>query len=205
MTWQLPHKSKTDSFTYDPRNPVPTMGGAVCCEPKIFPPGPLDQSSVEKRPDVLVFTSPPLAEEIEVTGPVRTVLYVSTSANDTDFTAKLVDVQPDGKPLLVTDGIQRLRYRLSLNTPVYVKRNQAYQISVDTGVTSYVFAPHHRIRVEISSSNFPRYDRNLNATGPNADQTKMAKAKQTVFHQQGYPSAIILPVIGRARANGAQR
>lgn len=205
LTWQLPRKSRTDAYTYDPHNPVPTMGGAVCCDPKLFPPGPLDQSNVELRPDVLVFTSPPLSEEIEVTGPVRTVLYVSTSANDTDFTAKLVDLQPNGRPLLVTDGIQRLRYRLSLANPVYVKRNQAYQISVDTGVTSYVFAPHHRIRLEVSSSNFPRFDRNLNAMGSNADQTKMIKARQTVFHQKGYPSAVILPVIARQRPNGNQR
>lgn len=128
---------------------------------------------------------------------MRTILYVSTSANDTDFTAKLVDLQPDGKPLLVTDGIQRLRYRLSLDKPVFVKRNQAYQISVDTGVTSYVFEPGHRIRVEVSSSNFPRFDRNLNSAGLNSDQTKMIKAKQVVYHEKGYPSAIILPVIPR--------
>lgn len=203
LTWQLPRKSKTDSFTYDPHNPVPTMGGAVCCELKIFPAGPLDQRAVETRPDVLVFTSPPLAEEIEVTGPVRTVLYVSTNAADTDFTSKLVDVQPDGKALLVTDGIQRLRYRLSLSTPSYVKRNQAYQISVDTGVTSYVFAPHHKIRLEVSSSNFPRFDRNLNQAGANADQAKIVKARQTVLHQKGYPSAVILPVIAHPRAAGS--
>ena len=205
LTWQLPHKSKVDTFTYDPHNPVPTMGGAVCCEPKAFPPGPLDQSIVEMRPDVLVFTSQPLTEELEVTGPVRTILYVSTSVNDTDFTAKLVDLQPDGRPLLVTDGIQRLRYRLSLTNPTYVKRNQAYQISIETGVTSYVFALHHRIRLEVSSSNFPRFDRNLNVSGPIADQSKILKAHQTVFHQKGYPSAIILPVITRARVTGNQR
>lgn len=199
LTWQLPRKSKTDGFTYDPRTPVPTVGGAVCCEPAAFPPGPLDQSSNEKRQDVLVYTSPPLSEEIEVTGLVRTILYVSTSANDTDFTAKLVDLQPDGKPLLVTDGIQRLRYRLSENAPVFVKRNQAYQISVDTGVTSYVFAARHRIRLEVSSSNFPRFDRNMNSPGPNADQSKPLKARQTIFHQKGYPSAIILPVIARSK------
>ena len=204
LTWQLPRKSKVDTYTYDPHNPVPTTGGAVCCDPRLFKPGPLDQSNVEARPDVLVFTSPPLSEEIEVTGQVRTILYVSTNVNDTDFTAKLVDLQPDGKPLLVTDGIQRMRYRLSLTTPVYVRRNQAYQISVDTGVTSYVFAPHHRIRLEVSSSNFPRFDRNLDAMGPNADQTKMSKARQTVFHQKGYPSAVILPVIARQRPNGNQ-
>ncbi|HEY3939174.1 MAG TPA: CocE/NonD family hydrolase [Bryobacteraceae bacterium] len=199
LRWQPVRESPADTFTYDPKNPVPTIGGAICCEPKIFPPGPLDQGRVERRPDVLVYTSARLEEELEVTGPVRTILYVSTSVNDTDFTAKLVDVQPDGRPLLVTDGIQRLRYRLSLDKPVFVKRNQAYQISVDTGVTSYVFARGHRIRVEVSSSNFPRFDRNLNSTGPNADQTKMVKAKQTVFHKKGYPSAIILPVIFRNR------
>ena len=205
LSWQLPRKSKADSYTYDPRNPVPSSGGSVCCEPTVFPPGPLDQSTVETRQDVLVYTSSPLAEEMEVTGPVRTVLYVSTSANDTDFTAKLVDVQPNGRPLLVTDGIQRMRYRLSLCKPVYVKRNQAYQISVDTGVTSYVFAAGHRIRLEVASSNFPRFDRNLNLVGPNADGSKMVKARQMVFHQKGYPSAIILPVIGRGRGSGGQR
>lgn len=195
LQWQPAFRSKFDTFTYDPKNPVPTMGGSVCCEPKAFPPGPLDQRSVEKRPDVLVYTSPPLTEDLEVTGPVRTVLYVSTSANDTDFTAKLVDVLPDGTPLLVTDGIQRMRYRLSLDKPVFVKRNEAYQISVDTGVTSYVFETGHRIRVEVSSSNFPRFDRNLNSAGSNADQTKASKARQTIYHEKGYPSAIILPVI----------
>jgi predicted acyl esterase len=199
LSWQSPRKSRADTFTYDPRNPVPTTGGAVCCEPKLFPPGPLDQTLVEERPDVLVYTSLPLAEELEVTGPVRTVLYVATSANDTDFTAKLVDVQPDGRPLLVTDGIQRLRYRLSLDKPVFVKRNQAYQISIDTGVTSYVFGVRHRLRLEVSSSNFPRFDRSLNSTGPNANQTKLTKARQTVLHEKGYPSAIILPVIAHAR------
>jgi predicted acyl esterase len=205
LNWQLRKKSKADNFIYDPRNPVPTLGGAVCCEPKVFPPGPLDQSKLEERPDVLVYTSPALSEEIEVTGPVRTVLYVSTSANDTDFTAKLIDLQKDGKPLLVTDGIQRLRYRLSLTEPVLVKRNQKYQISIDTGVTSYVFGARHKIRIEISSSNFPRYDRNMNSSGNNADQTKPLKARQTVFHEKGYPSAVILPVIAHERATADNR
>lgn len=198
LHWQAVGKSQSDGFTYDPRNPVPTVGGAICCEATAMPPGPLDQSSVESRSDVLVYTSPPLAEEIEVTGPIRVVLYVATSANDTDYTAKLVDVRPDGQPLLVTDGIQRLRYRLSLTHPVFVKRNTAYQISIDAGVTSYVFSNGHRIRLEVSSSNFPRFDRNLNSLRPNADETKITKARQTVFHQKGYPSAIILPIIAKA-------
>jgi hypothetical protein len=188
-------KAKPDIFTYDPRNPVPTIGGALCCEPKILPPGPLEQSAVEQRPDVLVYTSGPLSEDLEVTGPVKAVLYASTSANDTDFTAKLVDVQPDGGALAVCDGLQRLRYRLSLDEPVFVKRNSVYQISIDAGVTSYVFTNGHRIRLEVSSSNFPRFDRNLNSSAPNANVTKMNKAKQSVFHEKDYPSALILPVI----------
>ncbi len=190
-------KSPPDTFTYNPKDPVPTVGGAICCDPRILPPGPLEQSAVERRPDVLVYTSSPLNENIEVTGQVRAILYVSTSANDTDFTVKLVDVYADGRALIICDGIQRLRYRLSLAKPVFVKRNQVYQISVDAGVTSYVFSSGHRIRLEISSSNFPRFDRNLNSSGLNADVTKITRAKQTVFHERNYPSAVILPVIPR--------
>jgi putative CocE/NonD family hydrolase len=195
LSWRPSEMARVDTFTYDPKNPVPTAGGAICCDPKVLPPGPLNQSAVEQRPDVLVYTSEQLKSDLEVTGPVKVVLYAATSANDTDFTAKLVDVEADGRPLLVTDGIQRLRYRLSLDKPVFVKRNMTYQITIDAGVTSYVFAAGHRIRLEVSSSNFPRFDRNLNSSGSNADQTKLNKARQTVFHEKGYPSAIILPVI----------
>jgi predicted acyl esterase len=195
LQWRPVRKAQADAFTYDPKRPVPTIGGAICCEVKILPPGPLDQTPIEGRRDILVYTSSPLTQDIEVTGPVRLVLYAATSANDTDFTAKLVDVHPDGQSLLVTDGIQRLRYRASLSNPVFVKRNTRYQINVSAGVTSYVFAAGHKIRLEVSSSNFPRFDRNLNSTRPNALETKLAKAHQTVFHDQHYPSAIILPII----------
>jgi uncharacterized protein len=195
LQWRPVRKAQADAFTYDPKNPVPTIGGAICCDAKVLPPGPLDQAPIESRRDILVYTSPPLKEDIEVTGPVRVVLYAATSANDTDFTAKLVDVQPGGQPLLVTDGIQRLRYRASLNKPVFVKRNTNYQINVDAGVTSYVFAAGHKIRLEVSSSNFPRFDRNLNSTRPNALEAKIIKAHQTVFHERRYPSAVILPII----------
>ncbi len=188
-------KSKADHFVYDPAQPVPTQGGPICCDSDVLPPGPLDQSSVERRSDVLVYTSGPLAEDLEVTGPVRALLYVATSANDTDFTAKLVDVPPAGAPRLITDGIVRLRYRLSLSTSTFVKRNTPYQVSVDSGVTSYVFPAGHRIRLEVSSSNFPRFDRNLNTLEPVADAAKAIKASQTVFHEPKYPSALILPVI----------
>lgn len=195
LEWQPVRKAPPDQFTYDPKNPVPTRGGAICCDPVLLPPGPLDQSAIEERPDVLVYTSAPLSSDLEVTGPIRVVLYVSTSVNDTDFTAKLVDVEPDGRALLVTDGIERLRYRLSLSQPVFVKKNEAYQVTIDAGVTSYVFEPGHRIRVEVSSSNFPRFDRNMNSVRPNAYETKFTKARQTLLHAKGYPSEILLPVI----------
>ena len=195
LQWTQAPAGKSDIYSYDPKNPVPTTGGAICCDSGLLPPGPLSQAEVEQRDDVLVYTSGPLREDLEVTGQVRVVLYVASSANDTDFTAKLVDVEPSGRPLLVTDGIQRMRYRVSLETPELMKRNAPYQVTIDAGVTSYVFAPGHRVRLEISSSNFPRFDRSLNSARPNADETRTGKAKQTVFHERGYPSALILPVI----------
>lgn len=195
LQWRPVPSARPDAFTYDPADPVETVGGPICCNADLLPPGPLEQGKVENRRDVLVYTSPVLNEHVEVTGPVRAVLYVSTSANDTDFTAKLVDVWPEGNAMSVCDGIQRLRYRLSLNKPVFVKRNAKYQITVDAGVTSYVFARGHRIRLEISSSNFPRFDRNLNTSAPNASASKAVVAHQTVYHEKVYPSAVILPVI----------
>jgi uncharacterized protein len=197
LHWQLSQHSHPDTFTYDPKSPVPTAGGPICCDPRILPPGPLDQSVVEQRSDVLVYSSPVLNDDLEVTGPVRAKLFIATSVNDTDFTAKLVDVQPGGRPLSITDGILRLRYRLSLDKPVFVKRNARYQIMVDVGVTSYVFGPGHRIRLEISSSNFPRFDRNLNTTHAIADETKLTKARQTIYHEEGFRSVLILPIIPR--------
>lgn len=196
LAWQPPRGgAPADVFTYDPGNPVPTTGGAICCDPKVLPAGPYDQSSIEHRKDILVYTSARLTQEVEVTGPVTAKLYIATSANDTDFTVKLVDVYPDGRAMGVCDGIQRLRYRLGLEKPVFVRRNSVYQITVDAGVTSYVFLPGHAIRVEVSSSNFPRFDRNLNTTRPVGLEWKYIKAKQTVFHRQDYPSAVILPLI----------
>jgi putative CocE/NonD family hydrolase len=190
-----PRKAKPDHFVYDPMRPVPTAGGAICCNATVLRPGPLDQSAIERRDDVLVYTSAPLREDLEVTGRVHALLYVATSANDTDFTAKLVDVTPGNTPLLVTDGILRMRYRLSLSDPTFVKRNMPYQVMIDAGVTSWVFGVGHRIRLEISSSNFPRFDRNLNSTGNNANLDQAWKATQTVFHEKKYPSGVVMPVI----------
>src|SRR5205085_7706162 len=128
-----------------------TRGGTVCCNPKVFPWGPMDQRPVERRKDVLVYTTAPLKQDMEVSGPVKVELYIATSARDTDFTAKLVDVFPDGYARNLTDGIQRLRYRDSLDKPQLVKEGSVYRITVDAGVTGNVFLKGHRIRVEISS------------------------------------------------------
>jgi putative CocE/NonD family hydrolase len=173
------------------------MGGAICCNVRLYPWGPMDQRPVEMRHDVLVYTSPPLRENLEVTGRVRTWLYVSTTAPDTDFTAKLVDVSPDGHARNLCDGILRLRYREGLNTPKPAKPGQIYRIAIETGVTSNVFLAGHRIRLEISSSNFPRFDRNPNTGRPVADEREQRVARQTIYHGATHPSYVQLPVVRR--------
>jgi putative CocE/NonD family hydrolase len=188
-------KATPDRYEFDPRNPVPTNGGAVCCNPKVFPWGPMDQRAVERRPDVLVFTTPPLTADMEVTGPVSVVLYASTSAPDTDFTAKLVDVFPVGEARNLTDGILRMRYRGSLEKAEFARPGEVYKLTIDAGVTSNVFLKGHRVRLEISSSNFPRFDRNPNTGRPVADETVLRKASQTIYHDREHPSHIVLPVI----------
>ncbi|HTM48314.1 MAG TPA: CocE/NonD family hydrolase [Bryobacteraceae bacterium] len=192
-----PAQQPSDQFVFDPRNPVPTRGGSVCCNPAVFPWGPLDQRPVERRPDVLVYTSHALRKDLEVTGPVRVVLHVSTSAPDTDFTAKLVDVFPDGEARHLTDGILRLRYRDSLEKAAPATPGKIYRISIDAGVTSNVFRKGHRIRLEVSSSNFPRFDRNPNTGRPVIDETELRKASQTVYHDRSRESYVLLPVIPR--------
>lgn len=192
---KVPRGARADQFTYDPRKPVPTTGGAVCCNPKIFPWGPMDQRAVERRHDVLVYSSAPFKHDLEVTGPVRVVLYASTSAPDTDFTAKLVDVFPNGEARNLTDGILRLRYRDGVNKPELARAGEIYTLTIDVGVTSNVFLEGHSIRLEISSSNFPRFDRNPNTGRSFVDETALKKAQQTVYHSRLYPSHILLPVI----------
>lgn len=192
---KAPGRDDDDVFTYDPRFPVPTSGGAICCNPKVFPWGPMDQRPVEMRRDVLVYSTPPLRDSIEVTGRIRTILHVETTAPDTDFTAKLVDVFPDGHARNLCDGILRMRYRDGLSAPKLVKPGQVYPITIESGVTSNVFLPGHRIRVEITSSNFPRFDRNPNTGRPIADETELRVARQTVHHGSAHPSHILLPVV----------
>jgi len=189
-----------DSFVYDPHNPVPTTGGAVCCDPKIFPWGPMNQRGVEQRRDVLVYTSGAMVKDTEVTGPVQAVLYVASTAPDTDFTAKLVDVYPDGRAINLTDGVLRLRYRESLSAPRLLPPGEVAKVNVDAGVTSNVFKAGHRIRVEISSSNFPRFDRNPNTGETEADATRFQRATQTLYHDRERASFVLLPVIPAAPA-----
>jgi uncharacterized protein len=188
-------KSPPDRFVFDPHHPVPTRGGAVCCNPAIFPWGPMDQRPVEKRNDVLVYTTPVLHEDLEVTGPVQVVLYAESSAPDTDFTAKLVDVYPDGTARNLTDGILRGRYRKSLSKPEMLKPGSINEFRIDAGVTSNVFVKGHRIRIEISSSNFPRFDRNPNTGRPTATETELRPASQTIHHDRTHESYLLLPVI----------
>lgn len=191
----LRQRAPSDGFVYDPRDPAPTRGGAVCCNPDIFPWGPLDQRPVEQRRDVLVYTSRPLGRDLEVSGPIKAVLWVSTSTRDTDFTAKLVDVFPDGVARNLTDGILRLRYRDSLEKPELATPGAVYRISIDAGVTASVFRTGHRIRLEISSANFPRFDRNLNTGGVSADETVPLAATETVWHDRDRPSHLELTVM----------
>jgi putative CocE/NonD family hydrolase len=187
----------TDRYEYDPRKAVPTVGGATCCNFKLLPWGPLDQRPVEGRRDVLVYTTPPLREPLEVTGDVRAVLYVSSSAADTDFTAKLVAVEPDGPARILADGLTRLRYREGVERSVAYRTGTAVEVEIDLGPTAYRFSPGEAVRLEVSSSNFPKFDRNLNTGRLLAAETQMRTARQAVYHGPDRPSRLILPVLKR--------
>ncbi len=195
LSTSAPKSEAADVYIYDPSNPAPTMGGPLCCDEKHMEPGPRDQRSVENRDDVLVYSVGPLANDLETTGPVTARLFVKSSAVDTDFTAKLVDVGPDGFAKDLTEGILRMRYRDSQEHQNLMNPGQIYEITVDLWATSNVFLRGHSLRLEISSSNFPRFDRNLN-TG---EEIKFARhhvsATNTVLHDAQHPSALVLPVI----------
>lgn len=184
-----------DTFEYDPANPVPTVGGPLCCRGDLLKPGPRDQTDVERRKDVLVYTTAALQKDMEVTGPVSADLWVSTSATDTDFTAKLVDVWPNGFAQNLTEGILRMRYRDSQEKPEAAKPGNVYRIKIDLWATSNVFLAGHKVRLEISSSNSPRFDRNLNTGEEQARATRIAKATNRAYHDREHASALILPVV----------
>ncbi|MYL34323.1 CocE/NonD family hydrolase [Pontibacillus yanchengensis] len=186
-------QEETDTYIYNPNNPVPTVGGGTLFYQGLNA-GAHDQREVEQRGDVLTYTTPILEKSLEVTGPIKVVLWASTDVKDTDFTAKLVDVYPDGTAINLTDGIIRARYR---EGPIELPDLQGERVryEVDLWATSNVYLPGHAIRVEISSSNFPRYDVNLNTGLSGIDSTDREQATQTIYHDQDYPSHIVLPII----------
>ena len=188
-----PGDEPPDSYTYDPKDPVPTYGGNTL----IIPQGVADQRPVEDRQDVLVYTSESLARELEVTGPIKVHLFASSSAVDTDFTAKLVDVRPDGYAHNLQDGIIRTRFRTSRSEPSMIEPGRVYAFVIDLWATSHLFKTGHRVRVEISSSNIPRCDRNPNTGAPLGQDDRLEAARQTVHHMEEYPSHIVLPIIPR--------
>ncbi len=190
-----PRSESPDHYVYDPMNPAPTVGGPLCCDSKHLRPGPLDQRQVEGRDDVLVYSTPALAQDLEVTGPVRVELFASSSAVDTDFTAKLVDVSPDGFAQNLTEGIVRARYRDSQDQPAFMNPGQTYTFAIDVWATSNVFRKGHRLRLEIGSSNFPRFDRNLNTGEDGASARKAVSATNTIYHDAEHPSVLLLPVV----------
>jgi putative CocE/NonD family hydrolase len=193
--------ASADRFTYDPRNPVPTKGGNMCCVNDLLPSGAFDQAEIEGRGDVLVYTSAPLEEDLTVIGPASVRLWAITSARDTDFTAKLVDVHPDGYAQNILDRIVRARYRHgSKHAPSFVEPGKAYEYAIELGNTATVFRRGHRVRLEISSSNFPHYVRNQNTTSLVGMDTRMEVAHQTVLHDAHHPSALELSVGPRVRA-----
>jgi putative CocE/NonD family hydrolase len=186
-----------DTITYDPANPAPTVGGPLCCDATHLAPGPRDQKEVEARQDVLVYSTRPLEEDVEVTGPVTLDFYAKSSAVDTDFTAKLVDVYPDGKAIDITEGILRARYRESTSEAKPLVPGTVYDLTIDMWSTSNVFLKGHKIRLEISSSNFPRFDRNLNTGESAAGSSAFVKATNTILHDKEHPSTLLLPVVPR--------
>ncbi|MGW7003820.1 CocE/NonD family hydrolase [Streptomyces sp. NPDC054933] len=194
-----PGSDAAETFVYDPADPVPSLGGRLVAPSALNAVGPVDQRPVEARDDVLCFSTPVLEEPVEVTGHISLELHVSSSAADTDFTGKLVDVFPDGRAIYLTDGILRARYRNSLARPQPLEPDTVHQVTVDLGVTSNVFLPGHRIRLEISSSNFPRYDRNTNTGGVIARESldQAVVATNQVRHGRTHPSRLILPIIAR--------
>ena len=192
-----PQSEAPDVYLYNPDNPVPTIGGALCCNPYFAANGAYDQNAVEERQDVLVYSTPPLEKDTEVTGPVTVTLWASTSTTDTDFTAKLVDVCEDGCARNLTDGIIRARYRDSMSNPTLLEPTRAYRYEIDLWATSNVFKAGHRIRLEVSSSNFPRFDRNTNTGNIIAEDTELRPALQTVFHDVQQASYISLSVVPR--------
>jgi putative CocE/NonD family hydrolase len=194
MSTTQPGEETSDQFTYDGNNPVPSVGGNTLFGTSA---GPFDQTKVEGREDVLVYSTPPLEQDVEITGPVKLVLWAASSARDTDFTGKLVDLYPDGKAYNLCDGIRRAQFRNGMDKPALLEPDQATRFDIDLWVTSNLFRRGHCIRLEVSSSNFPRFDRNPNSGKPFGTDTELLSGRQTVFHDRQHASYLVLPVIPR--------
>jgi putative CocE/NonD family hydrolase len=186
-----------DTFIYDPMNPTPSYGGNVCCAANSIPGmgGALDQRKMEERPDILVYTSEPLARDVEASGPITVTLYVSADAKDTDVTVKLIDVLPDGTAYNLDETIQRLRYREGDDKTVWMEKNKVYKVMLTPMNTSNLFAEGHRIRLEVAGSNFPRFDRNLNTGGDNFSETTSVVSHTAIHHSTAYPSTVTLTIM----------
>ena len=195
-----PAADAPDTFVYDPANPVSSHGGNVCCTGDAITPGAFDQRTVEARSDVLVYTSSPFKNGLELSGPIVPKLYVSSDAKDTDFTVKVLDVYPDGRAYNLDESIQRMRYRNGYDKPpTWMEPGRVYEVSLQPLTTSNYFAPGHRLRLEVSSSNFPRFDRNLNTGGHNYDEAEGVVARNVVHHSKQYPSQVTVTVVKSLR------
>jgi putative CocE/NonD family hydrolase len=193
-----PGSDAPDAFAYDPMDPVPSYGGNVCCTGNAVNGGAFDQRKMEARPDILVYTSEPFQKGVEASGPIDVTLYVSSDARDTDFTVKLIDVYPDGTAYNLDETIQRARYRDGYDhPPAWMEKGKVYKIALQPLTTSNYFAAGHRVRIEVTSSNFPRFDRNLNTGGNNYDESKGVVAHNAVHHSAQYASKATLTVVER--------
>ncbi len=195
LSTEKPGVETADHFTYDPANPVMTKGGNLLMN-GIFRPGAVDQQVKEAREDVLVFTTEPLDREVEVTGPLEVKLWAASDARDTDFVATLVDIHPDGFAQNLADGIIRGRYRNG-DKPELLEPGQSYEFTINLWATANVFKAGHRIRLDVTSSNFPRWDRNPNTGDAFGSSAEMHPARQTIFHDTEHPSCVVLPIIPR--------
>jgi len=195
LTTETPADDRPDTFIYDPMDPVPSYGGNVCCTGNAVKGGAFDQQEMELREDILVYTSEPLEEGIEVSGFIDTYLYLSSDVKDTDLTLKLIDVYPDGRAYNLDETIQRVRYREGYGREVFMEKGEIYEVKMTPLSTSNYFKKGHRIRIEISSSNFPRFDRNLNTGGNNYNETTGVIATNSIHHSSGHPGRFILPIV----------
>ena len=194
LSTKKPKSDNPDSFTYDPMNPVTSHGGNVCCTGNAVQGGAFDQQEMELRDDILVYTTEPLKEGLEVSGFIESTLYLSSDVKDTDLTIKIIDVHPDGKAYNLDETIQRIRYREGYDKEVFMEEGKVYKVDMTPMSTSNYFAEGHRIRIEISSSNFPRFTRNLNTGGNNYDESEGVVANNKIHHSKDYPSQIRLPI-----------